>query len=87
MPANSCTFLAQLMKILTFDIFDISSFHKKLYSLKDPDAYPPYNDNFEMMTYDNSNFIYNMGMAFVPIEVAIFFGVITGIGILLKPAR
>ena len=40
---------------------DTGDTFQKIFQLKDPEEYPPYNDKFDFLGYSTSNFIYNIG--------------------------
>jgi len=48
--------------VITFDPVDSDLYLEKTFDLQDEDDYEPFNDNFEFLGYESSNFIYLIGM-------------------------
>lgn len=50
-----------MFNVVNFDLFDASAILEVIFGLEPSDTYLPYNDYFEELGYDNSNFIYLIG--------------------------
>lgn len=55
---------------MTFDPFNSQYFLQIIFQIEDEDNYPPYNDRFDFLGYNSSNFIYLIGP---PIFVFMFY--------------
>jgi hypothetical protein len=68
LPANIMSFLAALLDCLNFNLVNPDNFHQKIYNLKNQDEYPAPSNNYKILGYKTSNFIYNMGGSFLILE-------------------
>jgi hypothetical protein len=68
-PDTVLALFSTLQSTTTFEIINFTPFHKNLYGLKDISDYTAYNNNFAVMSYDNTNCIYILGTLFVPMEL------------------
>lgn len=81
LPPNILDFLSSLFNIVTFNFIDVPSYLQYIFFLSNPSAYPQYNESFNFLGYNGSNWLYNIGM---PIFIIIsYFGFIV-IYLLLK---
>ncbi|CDW77305.1 UNKNOWN [Stylonychia lemnae] len=67
--AEILIFLKAVFTVVTFDPFNSSQHLQKIFQLRPVDEYEDFNDRFEFLGYDNSNFIYLIGP---PILLLIF---------------
>ncbi|CDW89609.1 UNKNOWN [Stylonychia lemnae] len=61
-PGHVLIFIQALFSIINLDIFNVAKDLKNFFKLKAIDEYSEYNDRFAFLGYDNSNFIYLIGM-------------------------
>jgi hypothetical protein len=69
LPANLQLFLTTIFSVVNFDILAPSSVLRVVFDLAHEDEYEPYNENFELLGYDNSNFIYLVGSPLIYIAI------------------
>ena len=59
-PRNELNFMRYLNNIVSFKMFDMKDIEEFTFT-PDFTETPPYNDNFEWLQYDTSNFFENLG--------------------------
>ncbi|CDW88273.1 UNKNOWN [Stylonychia lemnae] len=64
-PIHVKIFIQALFSILNLDIFDVEKDLQVIFDLKENDDYPEYNELFTFLGYDNSNFIYLIGLPII----------------------
>lgn len=68
-PAIIQDFLRAIFDVVTFDPFNSATYLEIIFELKDVNDYDAYNDRYEFVGYNTSNFVYSIGP---PIFVLMF---------------
>jgi hypothetical protein len=84
LPSNVMTFVSALQDTLSFNIIPVDQIHQKIYNLKDDYMYTAVNSNYQILGYNSSNFIYNMGAEYANFEMYLCICVLS---FLLKPIK